>query len=272
MPSAARWCPLQGGKTSQVFLVEPTTRNKAAQVCKLTRKHKSSALFPVDPVAEASVMAALSPALSPPVTDLRRFGNAHCLVYAFEPDCGAAISTEDFARLLRHVHRQSGVFGGRLGLKPVPLIRETLFQAGLRFLEQNSWPGSWIAQIKMARKTPMGPTVLLHGDPVRANAVSTLAGPKLIDWQCVCLGDAVLDLAIALSPAMHHVYGGNTAPLDRDRLLTTYDCQRTRARFEQAAPALHVQMIGHCLWRATHGSPEFGSAIALELHALRQLL
>ncbi|MEV8465975.1 phosphotransferase [Fluviibacterium sp. DFM31] len=224
----------------------------------------------MDPRLEALAMTALGARFSAAFQALIPWGRESCLLYPFLPETGTDLRPEDVGRLLRALHHtrlRPNVVRNRR-----PLFVAALVRIGLGHLLDAGWSNTRLARIKASLRVPARGDVLLHGDPVRANILSTRSGPRLIDWQCIGRGDPCLDLSITLSPAMHRIYGAGKAPLAPGRVLSAYGSAETAQRYRDLAPALHVQMIGHCLWRAQRGDTDYMEALAVEQAQLAQLV
>lgn len=246
----ARWWRLAGGRTSRVFLA----RNRAtARVCKIVARGAGSPLFRVEARAELLSMAALSRVgLAPAPRGLIAHGTATCLVYDHATGQPASMPGPELAGLLHLLHTRPPGLGR--GLRHRPLFLRSALDRAVGHLLSLDWRDADLRRAVRATRTMASPTPrIVHGDPVPANVVSGPDGACLIDWQCAHLGDPVRDIAIAASPAMHVAYG--CAPPDHRTLtgfVDAYPCTATRMRYEAAKPALHLQMIGHCLWRLAH--------------------
>ncbi|WP_193140363.1 phosphotransferase family protein [Meridianimarinicoccus sp. MJW13] len=274
VPRNARWQTLHGGRVSRVFLISATGSARSGAphglVCKLTHPTCSSPLFPVDPVLEARAMTALGPRFSVTPRTLIAWGQASCLLYPYVPETETDLRSGDVGSVLRALHdtrlRPNVVRARR------PVFAASLVHLGLGYLQDAGWSEQRLARIEAALRVPTHGNVLLHGDPVRANLLSTRSGPRLIDWQCIGRGDPCLDLFLALSPAMHRIYGGGASPLEPRAVLSGYGSTETAQRYRDLAPALHVQMIGHCLWRAQRGDVDYLEALEVEQAQLARLL
>ncbi|MEL7214819.1 MAG: phosphotransferase, partial [Pseudomonadota bacterium] len=118
------------------------------------------------------------------------------------------------------------------------------------------------------RVVPPAADVLLHGDPVPSNVVTTPRGITFIDWQCPALGPPEEDLFLALSPGMAHVYG--QAPAALDALLDGYGSDPVARRLRARLPELHWRMACYCHLRASEGAAGYAAARDIEIRALKQ--
>lgn len=275
VPANARWWRLKGGRTSRVFLARSRA---AARVCKIVPHGAGSPLFPVEPCAEFVSLAALARfGLAPTPHGLIRHGTATCLVYDHTAGRPAGALTPELADLLHALHTRPSRLGRGLRLRP--LFVQSAVERAASHLISLGWRHAGLRRALRAIRTTTSPAPrILHGDPVPANVLKTANGPSLIDWQCAHLGDPVRDIAIAASPAMHVAYGyAPPDPRTHAAFVDAYPCPATRLRYYTARPALHLQMIGHCLWRLARGGPgatdkRDRAALAAEKDALASCL
>ena len=270
VPRAARWSVLEGGRSSRVYRVAAGDR---VLVCKLTRPNRAGALFPLDPGAEAAALAGLSGrGLAPRPLARFRFGPEQGLLYAHAEGRPLGALDPDLAMLLARVHG--------CPTRTVPALRPRrtlvlpLIERARRHLSEAGWDDAALAvPVAAALAEPAVVPRIVHGDPVPANVLAGPGGLIAIDWQCAHLGDPALDLALALSPAMHLAYG-STPPGDaavrafRDR----YADAAVLDRLDRLAVAFHLQVIGHCLWRLDRGDRPYRAALEAEASALRAQL
>ena len=266
VPRAARWSVLEGGRSSRVYRVAAGDR---VLVCKLTRPNRAGALFPLDPGAEAAALAGLSGrGLAPRPLARFRFGPEQGLLYAHAEGRPLGALDPDLAMLLARVHG--------CPTRTVPALRPRrtlvlpLIERARRHLTEAGWDdAALVAPVAAALAQPAVVPRIVHGDPVPANVLAGPGGLIAIDWQCAHLGDPALDLALALSPAMHLAYG-STPPGDaavrafRDR----YADAAVLDRLDRLAVAFHLQTIGHCLWRLDRGDLPYRAALEAEAMAL----
>ncbi|MCA8878675.1 MAG: aminoglycoside phosphotransferase family protein [Rhodobacteraceae bacterium] len=271
VPAAARWSLPGGGRTSRVFIARGAYRSV---VVKLARRQRGGPHFALDPVAEFRTLRDLALlGLTPVPLGHLAFGMDHCLVYRHVPGVSLRTASPDLARVLGALH---GLPTGQWprGLSRRPTFSLTLLARARSHLASQGWPERALCHVQcLAASEPTGSPRLVHGDPVPANALAGPTGLVLIDWASVHLGDPARDLAIALSPAMHTVYGnGPPAPATITAFLDACPDRYFPDRFRRLAPAFHLQMIGHCLWRIERGAKEYSAALAAETRALRDVL
>lgn len=233
-----------------------------------------SPLFPVDPVLEGRLIAALARRrLAPPPAALFRHGPDICIAYPFQPGRTGHPPDAALARLLRRLH---ALPAGALPPLPAPPDHTALVARAAHRLLRDPDGQTLVARIDaaadLARRSPPAGAVPLHGDPVPGNVVSGPHGLRLIDWHSAQRGDPCHDLALALSPAMQVIHGlPPRTPRQRATFLVAYGCTRTAARLSATAALHHARMIGHCLWRLDRGDAAYGRACDAEIAALRAL-
>ena len=91
---------------------------------------------------------------------------------------------------------------------------------------------------------------LVHTDCGPGNIVVGGNGPRLIDWQCPGLGDAVEDLVNFTSPAIQILYG--LPPLTRKQrhnFFDAYDDPAVKSRFDHIGNYYRVRFVAYCLYR-----------------------
>ncbi|QDL91816.1 aminoglycoside phosphotransferase family protein [Paroceanicella profunda] len=245
----ADFAPAAGGNTNRVWRWQ--ARDGALGV-KLVLPGGGTPLFPNDPVAEFRALQALEgTGLAPRPLALCPVGPGRALIYRWVEGPAWDGDPARLARLLRRLHARP-VPPGLRAMAADPLAQGAAMLAGL--------PGDpRRAALEALRPAPgagpAGPEVFLHSDVVPANIVMA-PEPVLIDWQCPARGEAVEDIAVALSPAMRRVYGGPPVdPAEPARFLAAYADPETARRFTARAPALHWRMAAYCLWRAAQGGP-----------------
>ncbi|GHA46959.1 hypothetical protein GCM10008927_09660 [Amylibacter ulvae] len=112
------------------------------------------------------------------------------------------------------------------------------------------------------------PARFIHTDVVTANLIEGEKGLCLIDWQCPAIGDPIVDMAMFLSPAMHHIYGSSALGADEQlAFLAGFDAAQVD-RYKRLAPLYHWRMAAYCAWRAQNGDAGYGDAAQAELDAL----
>lgn len=261
----ATWHPLPGGRTNNLWRVVTSDR---ALVVKLYRPAQASPLFPNDPVAEAAALRHLhGRGLAPAFVALVDTQHGTCLIYRHVTGAPGAVAPADLGGVLARLHRTTPP----AGLRRIPAGSAATLAQGDRMLAACTGAGD-LLQLRPAIDLPAADPVFLHGDPVPANVIATADGPVLIDWQCPAIGDPVEDLGLALSPAMHHLYGmGPMTAAARDALLAGYANPAVAHRYRAMAPALHWRMAAYCHWRLQHrghtGQDE--TALRLEVEALK---
>lgn len=270
IPRGARWTVLEGGRSSRVYRVAAGHR---VLVCKLSRPNRSGALFPLDPDAEAAALAGLSGrGLAPRPLARFRFGPDQGLLYAHAEGRPLTALDPDLARLLARVHGSP--------TRTVPALRPRqslvlpLIERARRHLTEAGWDdAALVAPVAAALAEPAVAPRIAHGDPVPANVLAGPGGLIAIDWQCAHLGDPALDLALALSPAMHVAYGSTPPGAAAVRAFRDiYGDAEVLDRFDRLAVAFHLQVIGHCLWRLDRDELPYRAALEAEATALRARL
>ncbi|MGS4946373.1 phosphotransferase family protein [Meridianimarinicoccus sp. RP-17] len=233
------------------------------------------ALFPVDPLLEIRVMAALARrGLAARPAAAFRHGPDICLAYPFQAGRAGQPPGPALARLLRRLHTLPPAALPHL---PGPPDGRAALLARARDRLQREPDGRALgdciaAAADAARCPPPGGARPLHGDPVPGNVVHGAHGPRLIDWHSAHRGDPCHDLALALSPAMQVIHGlPPRTPSQRRAFLAAYGCPATTARLDATAALHHGLMIGHCLWRQERGDRAYGPAHDAEITALRAL-
>jgi thiamine kinase-like enzyme len=217
-------------------------------------------------MVEAETLAQLRGTdLAPDLVQIIRITGAVALVYHHLDGTGWSDTVEPVALLLQRLHKVAP-FPLRVKAKnPLDLLRQ-----GEGMLSQLKHSES--DHLRCVRPRP--PTcvfeqVLLHGDPVPSNFVQKENNLRLIDWQCPAIGDPTEDIAIFLSPAMQHLFGGRVlTPADVDTFLKAYGDPARIARYLALAPLYHWRMAAYCLWKVQHGDPEYNAGYALELKRL----
>lgn len=262
------WRPLAGGQTNQLWSVPSNT---GPVVVKLFLPERDTPLFPNTPADEARMLAALAPSgLAPRKLHFGRTTLGEVLIYAQDAGQPWTQDTARAARLLRRVHDHPAPDG----LRPVPGGSDWVTAQ-----VQSMWsglPGSlkrWLGDHRPTQ--PVASTshpVLLHGDPVAGNILSSYRGDLLIDWQCPGVGDAVEDLTLFLSPAMQQIYRGTPlTDAEHDAFLIALSDRALIARLQAMAPWHHWRMAAYCGWKAARGSADYHAAMPLEQKALLRL-
>lgn len=258
----AGWRPLAGGRTNRVW-------ECGGVVCKLYDSDGDTPLFRNDPQAERLMLQRLAGSgLAPDLLCDRTEDRPPGLIYRTVP--GQALGRPN-AALMQALGRVHSV-AAPVGLPMAPSSPDQLLAQSEGMLA--SLPLAIAADLAGHKPTlskiDNAQPALLHGDPVAANAIARpCGGITLVDWQCPALGDPVLDLAIALSPAMQTVYGdGPLTAAETDALLAAYPDPDTVVRFRRMAALLHWRMAIYCAWRVAQGDPAYGPALTAELDGL----
>lgn len=255
------WTPLPGGRTNSVWRIQT---GDTVLVCKLYRPDTETPLFPNAPEAEARALRFLDgTGFAPRFRHSGSTSLGQVVVYDYLEGEPAPRDPAKVGNLLSRLH----------GLAPPPGLRQ-LESGAAAILNQGDMmlrnlSGTAARELRALRPSAVetGPVTprFLHGDPVPANIVATPGGLRLIDWQCPALGDPVNDLALVLSPAMQHLYGGK--PLtdhETDRFLHAYSHQERTVRLRTLLPAFHWRMAAYCLWKADRGDADYLEGFALE--------
>lgn len=259
VPERSRWHSLTGGRTNPVWRIETETDSF---VCKLFKPSGATPLFENNPKAEILSLKALDgTGLAPHFIAAETTGLGISLIYRHVPGDPWSGDPEPVARLLRSLHDTLPP----VGLRKQPCDTNALTEQGLGMLADSE---------KYDRMPPppkvdgvgSGKSAFLHGDPVPGNILQAGTHLTLIDWQCPARGDACLDLAVFLSPAMQWVNGN--PPLTQaqeEAFLQAYNAPETVARYHALAPLFHWRMAAYCLWKAQRGDRIYGDAAQLEL-------
>lgn len=266
--SSAIWQPLRGGRTNRLWCV---TSNGATLVVKLYNQDAATPLFANDPVAEYSVLRALSDsALSPEAVFSGNTQTGPVLVYRH---IGGKPWRDDpalAATVLKSLHTTAAPYMAT-SLPRAPDGSLALKAQTLAILDQI--PSAEAARLRAIEpKSDVAPseqTRLLHGDPVPDNIVCTEtgsgSGAVLIDWQCPRMGDPLLDLSLFLSPAMQIIARGHPLTLEEHReFIEAYDDPPVTQRLLALQPLLHWRMASYCLWKITRATPDLAYAKAFE--------
>lgn len=260
VPPVACWRRLQGGRTNDLWRV---STDAGALVVKRYNPHAASPLFPNHPASEMAALRHLhGTGLAPAPVALVQTLQGDCLIYTHVSGAPGDVGPANLARVLARLHRVEPP----AGLRAMPSGSMAILEQGDRMLADCNGAGDLIALRPHPDVSAAVDPVFLHGDPVPANVIATPDGPVLIDWQCPGIGDPVEDLALALSPAMHHLYG--SGPMDaaaQKSLLNGYGDASVTRRYRVLAPELHWRMAAYCLWRGQHRRPNPQDRVALEL-------
>ncbi|PZX10752.1 thiamine kinase-like enzyme [Celeribacter halophilus] len=260
------WRPLSGGRSNRSWHLRVGADDR---VFKLFDPTRGNSLFPNEAPAEVSTLKTLhGTGLAPEFETSFETRCGMCLVYRYVE--GERTATTDAAtmRALARLH----ILKPTMTVRRVCITPEELLQEGMVFLSGlATYEAGWLLRhMPEPEDIATGPDVFLHGDPVPANVIAAGSERVLIDWQCPAYGDATADLAIALSPAMHVVYG--MEPLTREaevKALQGYSDTETIARYQALKPYYHWRMAAYCAWKAAQGEAVYAQAFEAELNALR---
>lgn len=244
VPSGARWVPLTGGNTNDLWQV-------VDRVVKRYRPEAQTPLFANDPNAECQALRALAgTGLAPRFVAFE----AGTLVYAraegrgWTPADGVACVAETLAKL--HAIKAP------VGLPVHP-------QGPAALARQTRDLGEHVPQVP--EDLPPCTPVFVHGDATAANALVRDGQLTFIDWQCPGRGDACDDIAIFLSPAMQVISGNRVLSEDEvAAFLAAYGEGDVTRRYRALRPLYAARMRGYCRWRAARGDAGYGEAALLE--------
>ena len=245
---------LEGGRTNHVI-------RRGDEVWKHYNGHGATPLFANDPDAEWCALQALNgQAIAPRAIRRDKSDGKAVLVYGFVEGATHATRKEELARLL-----------GRLHALPIPnglpkaAMGADVVAMGLAMAELSD------DLLRIAPNPPAQeiPPRFCHRDAVPGNIVQTDSGPILIDWQCPAAGDPVEDIAHALSPAMHVLYGASV-PTGSDiaAFLAAYPDRGVVARYAVSGRAYHWRMACYCFWQITRGNSAYDRPLAAEMRWL----
>lgn len=257
------WKALTGGKTNQLWRVGDV-------VVKQFQTSDDNPRFPNDPAKEIKILRHLGGhQLAQRLLGHVEHQGVTYLVYRHLSGNTWQKDATPVGRLLQRVHSVPAPSGLRRQLGG----SDALEQHTVQILK--SLPTSLAAPVQEARPTgqaipPVSAGVLLHGDPVPGNIITTPQGCRLIDWQCPAYGDPVEDLAIFLSPAMQLIYRGTPlSDAEINEFLQAYDRADVLGRLQQMQPWHHWAMAAYCAWKVVRGAEEYEPAMQLELDALQ---
>ncbi|WP_417242214.1 phosphotransferase family protein [Celeribacter sp.] len=256
------WQHLAGGRTNSGWVGRSKNR---AVVYKLYRADRANPLFPNDPSQEWACLSALiGTGLAPQPVAQFEAENGRIVAYEFVTGDVFAQTTSRIIKALHLIHTTTPP----MGIRTLPLGADRLLTMGDQLLDGLDTGLSQHVRERRPKpvQMPEARAVFLHGDPVPANVIKTQTGICFLDWQCPATGDAVDDLYVALSPAMHRIYG--SAPLTEDReeaALSAYPDAGTIARFRAIRPCLAWRMAAYCVWKAARGETDYADCVALEL-------
>lgn len=261
------WTSLRGGRSNRSWRLQSDTCDWVFKLFDMTR---SNAVFPNDPQAEMRALTALTgTGLAPEYVASIGTRTGVCLVYHYLAGNPIDHADAEAMDMLGKLHSLPPVSGLRhVETTPAKLLRE-----GRNILSGlETEPASRLLR-HMPEQTDIrpGPARFVHGDPVPANILSRGTQRFLIDWQCPGVGDASADLAIALSPAMHVVYGAALlTPEAEDDALSAYPDKATIARYKALRPYYLWRMAAYCAWKAAQGEAIYAQAFEVEFDVLRR--
>ncbi|MDO6456934.1 phosphotransferase [Celeribacter halophilus] len=260
------WKPLSGGRSNRSWRLRVGAEDR---VFKLFDPARGNRLFPNEASAEASALKTLhGTGLAPEFVTSFETRQGMCLVYLYVEGERAATTDAALMRVLARLH----------SLKPITTLRrvcvtpERLLREGMDFLSGlATYEAGWLLRhMPEPEDIATGADVFLHGDPVPANVIAAGSERVLIDWQCPAYGDATADLAIALSPAMHVVYGmGPLTPEAEVKALQGYPDTETIARYRALESYYRWRMAAYCAWKAAQGEAIYTQALEAELNAMQ---
>ncbi|WP_417262487.1 phosphotransferase [Celeribacter sp.] len=252
---------MSGGRSNRSWCLKT---EEGSWVFKLFDSGRSNRLFPNDPTAESAALQALvGTGLAPDFQTSFTTGAGICIVYRYVVGAPLRCTDAETIRTLARLHQVRVPKLRRLASTPKALLQQgRKILAGLR--------GEGVKELDRCapepRDIPAGPSVFLHGDPVPANVLAYGEKRMLIDWQCPAIGDATADLAIALSPAMHVVYGaGALTPADELTALQAYPDAFVIRRYLALKPFYHWRMAAYCAWKVEQGEAVYARAFEAEL-------
>ncbi|MBW6416208.1 aminoglycoside phosphotransferase family protein [Celeribacter sp. PS-C1] len=255
------WSALSGGRSNRSWRL---LSGGESWVFKLFDPERANHLFPNDPTAEIIALKALGgTGLAPDFENSFVADAGVCLIYRYVVGRPTPQTDAGTIRLLANLHGVAAPKLRHLEINPKALLRD-----GQKFLERIATDrAKRLSKCAPGLKdVPSGPNVFLHGDPVPANVLADGDTRCMIDWQCPATGDATADLAIALSPAMHVVYGAGalTSSQEREALLAYPDADVIE-RYLALKPFYHWRMAAYCAWKAAHGEAVYENAFEAEL-------
>jgi thiamine kinase-like enzyme len=261
------FAPLSGGRTNHVWKISGSTD----LICKLYSQSTQNPLYENSPVSEYACLKQFSGrdiAPNPRAFYETEFGEL--LVYDYLEGSTWTSGVSGLAQILALVH--ASTVPDRLRELPSGIEALTvqtlniLAGVGERDAEIIQW---YLPEIK-ASYVPK--RCLVHTDVVPSNIIKTDQGLRLIDWQCPGVGDPVEDLAMFLSPAMHHIYRGKLLSTTEEKdFLLAYPDEEVRQGYLELAPIYHWRMAAYCAWKEARGADEYADAKLLEIAALQDL-
>lgn len=263
-----QWKPLSGGRTNHIWRCVGSDQDL---VFKLFKTERANPLFPNDAEAERRALIALEvTGLAPAFAHLENLTRGRCLVYKYTRGLRQDRAMPNTLSTLGWLHQ----LDPPKGLRHIELSPFGLMEQGTAFLKgiDTKFANQVWAQKPTAVSISLGPKVFLHGDPVPANVITTGGEVTFIDWQCPAIGDASYDLAMALSPAMHVIYGqGRYTDTECEVALAAYPDASVRDRYRAMRPYYHWHMAAYCAWKSATGEPEYEPAGRAELMVLSEV-
>lgn len=259
------WIVLSGGRSNRSWRL---VTGEGSWVFKLFDPDRSNRLFPNDPTAESVALEFLAgTGLAPDFQTSFTTGAGICIVYRYVAGAPLRCMDAETIRTLARLHQVRAP-----NLRCLENTPKALLQEGRKI--SLGLASRHVKELKRCapepRDIPAGPSVFLHGDPVPANVLAQGKQRLLIDWQCPAIGDATADLAIALSPAMHIVYGaGVFSQAQEVAALQAYPDSTVIERYLALKPFYHWRMAAYCAWKVEQGEAVYDRAFEAELKASR---
>ncbi|AUR05601.1 thiamine kinase ThiK-like protein [Phaeobacter inhibens] len=255
--------PLLGGRSNLVWRL-------GGIVVKLYGDSHANPLFANDAAREYATLQALNGiALVPELLTSGQFEGHDWLAYRHSPGVTWSSGTAEVAALLGRLHAQPVIPSLPIGVSGSEEIKDQT-----RSILAYCGDAGDLNRLEPGRKIPAaGRKVLIHGDPVPGNIVTSGGCLTLIDWQCPQIGDPAEDLALFLSPAMQQVYRG--APLtgaEEATFLAAYPEAEITQRYLLLKPWFHWRMTAYCQWRDERDGDQNSLAYRLERAALEACL
>ena len=248
------WKPLSGGRSNVVWRI-------GDKVCKLYKQNRTSELFPNNPVNEQRVLDFLKgTSLAPDLLYFKQLKIGPVLVYKFVDGPVFKVPSEKIAQSLLKLHS--------IPTQNIVLKRRDSSSKNLLQQCKNLLHGGDLHELNL----PNDPNIpdsqiqsIIHGDPVAGNIVDNGKNAVFIDWQCCAIGDPTEDIACALSPAMHHLYGeGELDLITRKNFIKFYDNNEIADRYEVLGHLYHFRIAAYCFWRAGQGDKDYQEAFLKE--------
>jgi thiamine kinase-like enzyme len=248
------WKPLSGGRSNVVWRI-------GDKVCKLYKQNRTSELFPNNPVDEQRVLDFLKgTSLAPDLLYFKQLKIGPVLVYKFVDGPVFKVPSEKIAQSLLKLHS--------IPTQNIVLKRRDSSSKNLLQQCKNLLHGGDLHELNL----PNDPNIpdsqiqsIIHGDPVAGNIVDNGKNAVFIDWQCCAIGDPTEDIACALSPAMHHLYGeGELDLITRKNFIKFYDNNEIADRYEVLGHLYHIRIAAYCFWRAGQGDKDYQEAFLKE--------